>query len=118
LGLMAVPGTLRAAAALISVEAVVESAVIAHREELTPGLRVMLILFLSLKWLFSWRALKLRPGPMMGLFLLEGTSAVAALGAVHAPTPARLALAGAAVLACVLLAASLHAFPTPEIPRP
>jgi hypothetical protein len=118
LGLMAVPGTLRAAAALISVEAVVESAVIAHREELTPGLRVMLILFLSLKWLFSWRALKLRPGPMMGLFLLEGTSAVAALGAVHAPTPARLALAGAAVLACVLLAASLHAFPTSEIPRP
>jgi hypothetical protein len=115
---MEAPGTLRAAAALISVEAVVEAAVIAHREELTQGLRVMLILFLSLKWVFSWRALKLKAGPMLGLFLLEGTSAVAALGAVHAPTGARLALAAAAVLACVLLAASLHAFPTPEIPRP
>jgi hypothetical protein len=115
---MAVPGTLRAAAALISVEAVVEAVAIAHREDLTPGLRVMLLLFLSLKWLFSWRVLKLRAGPALGLFLLEGTSAVAALGAEHAAPAARLALAAAAVLACGLLAASLHAFPTPNPPRP
>ncbi len=114
---MAVPGTLRAAAAVISIEAVVEAVVIAHREDLTPGLRVILLLFLSLKWVFAWRAQKLRAGPALGLFLLEGTTAVASLG-LHAPVPARLALGATAVLACGLLAASLHAFPTPELPKP
>lgn len=114
---MAVPVTLRAAAVLISAEAIVEAVVVSHREELTPGLRGMLIGFLSLKWIFSWRVTKLRAGPALGLFLLEGTSALAALGAEHAPLGARLALAGAAVLACGLLASSLHAFPTPPLPK-
>jgi hypothetical protein len=115
---MAIPATLRAAAALIAVEAAVEAIVIAHRSDLTPGFRVMLIAFLSLKWVFAVGALRLRPGPVLGLFLLEGTSAVAALGAVHAPPLARLALAGSAVVACTLLGRSLHAFPSPDIPRP
>lgn len=115
---MAIPASLRAAAVLVSVEAAVEVVVVARREELTPGLRGMLILFLALKWVFAWRVTKLRAGPALGLFLLEGTSALAALGAEHAPPGPRLALAGAAVLACGLLASSLHAFPTPPLPRP
>ena len=114
---MAIPATLRAAATVIVVEALVEVAVVARRDDLTPGLRVMLIGFLSLKWVFAWRVTHLRAGPALGLFLLEGTTVVAALGAVHAGTPARLALAGSAVLACGLLASSLHAFPTPPLPR-
>ncbi len=115
---MAVPATLRAAAGLIAAEALVEAVVIARRHELTPGLRAMLIGFLSLKWIFGWRVQRLRAGPALGLFLLEGTSAVAALGAVGAPLLARLALAGSAVLACGLLASSLYAFPTPPLPKP
>lgn len=113
---MAIPATLRAAAALIAVEAAVEMVVVARREELTPGLRVMLIGFLSLKWIFAARALRLRAGPALGLFLLEGTSVVAAFGATEASMPARLAMAGSAVVVCVLLASSLHAFPTPPLP--
>jgi hypothetical protein len=53
---------------------------------------------------------------VMGLFLLEGISGLAALGATHAPIGARLALAASAVAAIVLLASSLHAFPEPELP--
>jgi hypothetical protein len=115
---MPVPATLRAAAALVAVEAVVEAVVIAGRDELTPGLRVMLLGFLSLKWLFAAGVLRLRPGAALGLFLLEGTSVVAAAGATEAHALARLALAATALLAIVLLAASLHAFPEAPLPRP
>jgi hypothetical protein len=115
---MAIPAALRAAAALVAVEALAEVVVVSQRDELTPGLRVMLIGFLSLKWVFAWRVTGLRAGPALGLFLLEGTTAVAALGATSDPPAARLALAGSAVLACGLLASSLHAFPTPPLPRP
>lgn len=113
---MAAPTTLRLAAAVVAVEAVVEAVVIARRDELTPGLRVMLLAFLSLKWVFAAGALRLKAGPALGLFLLEGTSVLAALGATDAPASARLALAGAAVAAIVLLARSLHAFPEPPLP--
>lgn len=110
------PATLRIAAALVAVEAVVEAVVIARRDELTPGLRVMLLGFLSLKWVFAAGVLRLRAGAALGLFLIEGTSVVAALGATDAPGAARLALAAAAVGAIVLLATSLHAFPEPDLP--
>ena len=113
---MAVPAALRTAAALVAVEAVVEAVVIARRDELTLGLRVMLIGFLSLKWLCAGGILRLQAGAALGVFLLEGTSVVAALGAVDAPAGARLALAGSAGLAMVLVATSLHAFPEAPLP--
>ena len=113
-----IPARLRTAAALVAVEAVVEAVVIARRDELTPGLRVMLIGFLSFKWIFAAGVLRLRAGSALGLFLLEGTSVVAALGATDAPAWVRLALAAAAATAIVLLAGSLHAFPPPPLPRP
>lgn len=113
---MSVPSALRVAAAVVSVEAIVEAVVIARRDELTPGLRVMLVLFLSLKWVFAVGVVRLSSGAALGLFLLEGTSVVAALGAVDAPGGARLALAGSALLAIVLVASSLHAFPEAPLP--
>jgi hypothetical protein len=100
----------------VSVETMVEAVVISRREELTVGLRVMLILFLSLKWVFSLGVLRLRSGAALGLFLLEGTSVVAALGAVDAPVGARLALAASAMVAIALVASSLHAFPEAPLP--
>lgn len=117
-GPMAVPATLRAAAGLVAAEALVEAVVIVRRDELTAGLRVMLLGFLSFKWLFAAGVLRLRAGSALGLFLLEGTSVVAAAGATDAPPGARAALAASALAAIVLLAASLHAFPEPPLPRP
>lgn len=113
-----VPGTLRAAAGLVAAEALVEAVVVARRDELTVGLRVMLLAFVSLKWVFAARVVRLRAGAALGLFLIEGTSVVAALGATDAPGLARVALAVTALAAIVLLAASLHAFPEPPLPRP
>ncbi len=115
---MPVPATLLVAAAIVAVEALVEAITIVARDELTPGLRGMLIAFLSLKWVFALRVLKLRPGPALGLVLAEGTTVVAAAGATDAHPLARVALATTAVTAIVLLARSLHAFPTVELPRP
>jgi hypothetical protein len=113
----AVPWTLRAAAGLVSIEALVESVAVSGRTNLTVGLRVALVLCIALKWLFAWRALRLGPGAALGLLLLEGTTVVAALGAVDTDALVRVALAGTAVTVIALLAASLHAFPTPALPK-
>ncbi|HJR24010.1 MAG TPA: hypothetical protein VJ804_00945 [Acidimicrobiales bacterium] len=115
---MPTPVRLRVAAGLVAVETVVEAGIIAGREELTPGLRVMIILFLSTKWIFAARVLKLRAGPALGLFLLEGTTLLFLLGARDTNGAVRIALAVAALSAIVLLAGSLHAFPPVPLPAP
>ena len=114
---VALPWTLRAAAGLVSVEALVESASVVGRSNLTPGLRGLLVLCISLKWLFAWRVLHLSPGAALGLLLLEGTTIVAAFGAVGADGLVRLALGGTALAVIGLLATSLHAFPAPALPK-
>jgi hypothetical protein len=115
---MPTPVRLRVAAGLVAVEAVAEAVIIAGRDEFTPGLRVMMILFLSTKWIFALRVLGLRAGPALGLFLLEGTSLLFLLGARDTNAVVRIALAAAALAAIVLLATSLHAFPPAPLPRP
>lgn len=112
-----VPWTLRASAGLVSVEALVEAVAVAGRTALTPGLRVVLVLSLAMKWLFAWRVLRLSHGAALGLLLIEGTTIVAAFGAVDTDLPVRLALGGTALAVVVLLLASLHAFPTPALPK-
>ena len=111
------PWTLRAAVALVSVEALVEAVVVAARTELTVGLRVALVLCVGLKWLFAWRVIGLRAGALFGLLLLEGTTVVAAIGATESPAGARLALGAVALTVLVLLSSSLHAFPSPTLPK-
>ena len=111
------PWSLRAAAGLVSVEALVEGVAVAARTALTPGLRVVLVLSLAMKWLFAWRVLRLSHGAALGLLLLEGTTIVAAFGAVDTDLFVRLALGGTALTVVVLLLASLHAFPTPALPK-
>lgn len=110
------PWTLRAAAGVVSIETLVECLAVVGRTSLTPGLRGLLVACLALKWLLAWRVLGLRAGPALGLLLLEGTTVVAALGAVELDGAVRLTLAGTALTAIVLLAASLHAFPPPALP--
>lgn len=111
------PWTLRAGVGLVAMEALVEAIVVAGRTELTTGLRALLVLCIGLKWLFGWRALYLSPGAMLGLLMLEGTTVVAALGAVDASVTARVGLATVALAALVLLSSSLHAFPSPTLPK-
>ena len=110
------PRTLSTAAALVSVEALVEAVAVAGRTNLTPGLRVGLILCVSLKWVFAWRVLHLSAGAALGLLLLEGTTIVAAFGAVDRGPLARVALGSTALAVITLLFASLHAFTSPPIP--
>lgn len=112
-----IPWTLRAAAGLVSLEALVEAVAVSGRASLTVGLRVLLVISLAMKWLFAWRVVRLSPGAALGLLLLEGTTVVAALGAVDSGAGARLALGGTALAVLVLLSASLHAFPTPALPK-
>ena len=117
LGTMSPPWTLRAAAGLVSIEALVETVAVSGRDELTPGLRVGLILCLGLKWLFAWLVLRASAGAALGIMLLEGTTVVAAFGAVDSSTAVRLALGLTATTVVALVAASLHAFPPPTLPK-
>jgi hypothetical protein len=109
--------TLRAALAVVTLEAVAESVAVIGRDELVAGLRTMLVLSLSLKLVFAWRVRRLRAGPALGLLLLEGTTVVAALGATDAHGLARLALGLTAMIVIGLICLSLHAFPEPTLPR-
>ena len=111
------PWTLRVAVVLVSAEALAEAAGVATRDELTVGLRVSLVLCVGLKVLFAWRARHLSAGAVLGLLMLEGTTIVAALGATEAAPPVRLALAGVALAVLALLSSSLHAFPSPTLPK-
>lgn len=111
------PVTLRAAAGLVSVEALVECVAVSGRDELTPGLRTGLVLCISLKWVFAWLLLRRSAGAALGLLLVEGTTVIAALGAVETPLAARLALGLTAAAVVSLVAASLHAFPPPTLPK-
>lgn len=111
------PWTLRAAVAVVSAEALVEAVAVVGRTSLTPGLRVGLVACLALKWLFAWRLLHLSAGAALGLLLLEGTTLVAAFGAVDADPLVRLALGTSSFAVIALLFASLHAFPAPTLPK-
>ena len=110
------PWTLRAAAAVIGAEALAEALAVGGRTSLTVGLRVGLVLCISLKWVFAWRVQHRSAGAALGLLMLEGTTIVAALGAVDTGAGTRLALGGTALAAIVLLLSSLHAFPSPSLP--
>jgi hypothetical protein len=112
------PWSLRAAASVVSVEALAECVAVVGRTNLTPGLRAMLVVSLGFKWLFAWRVLRLSAGAALGLLLLEGTTVVAAFGAVDSGLLVRVALGSTALMVIALVAASLHAFPTPDLPTP
>lgn len=109
------PWTLGAAAALVAAEALVEAVAVAGRSSLTPGLRAGLVLCIALKWAAAAGVLRRSAGAALGLLLLQGTTVVAAFGAVDSPLALRLALGAVAGASIALLLASLHAFPSPDL---
>src|SRR4051812_13006436 len=110
------PLTLTAGTWLAVVLTLGELGFISARSELTPGLRVMLCVMVGLQLLFAQRAAHLSAGGVLGLFACEAMAVIAAIGA-RGPITIRLALAAAAIATIALLAASLHAFPSPSITR-
>ena len=103
---------------VVLIETAIEAVVLAGRSEFTPGLRVMLMAAFVLKAGFALGALRRKPGSAFGVLLFEATGVVVAAAATTWDTPARMALAASGVLAIGLMFASLHAFPTVEVPRP
>ena len=111
-----VPRTLRWAAGVIVVQAGCEVVYVASRSELTWGLRVALMLVLSLQFVFARGAVRLSAGSVLALLAFEAMAVVAAI-AGDGPLVARAALALTAVSVMVLLLVSIPAFPSPELPK-
>jgi len=110
------PRTLWWAAGIVVVQAGVEVAYVATRSDLTWGLRIGLMLVLSLQFVFVRGALRLSAGSVLGLLAFEAMAVVAAI-ASDGPLAVRGALALAAVSVMVLLVMSISAFPSPELPK-
>ncbi len=111
------PRTLAVAVALVSIETLAEAVFISGRSELTGGLRAMLISCVGLKWLFAWRILHRSAGAALGLLMFEATTIVAAFGSVEEGRATRVVVGATAASVIALVAASLHAFPSPSLPK-
>ena len=94
-----------------------ESLVVVGRTDLTVGLRVLLVLCVGLKWLCAWGILRLHAGAALGLLCSRARPSSPPSVRCRA-TGRRVALGVTALAVMALLAASLHAFPSPELPRP
>jgi hypothetical protein len=111
-----VPVTLVAAVAIGAVEAAVEIGYVALRDDLVAGMRVLLCLLLLLK-LPILRAALHRSSAAAGVLLLYELTALLAATAPRLPGYGRGLLALSALAVLVLVGASLHAFPPPELRR-
>jgi hypothetical protein len=110
------PVLLRVAAVLAIVQVLAGIVVVATGDRYGPGGRILVAGCLGLGVLFARSTLRLRAGGAFGLFVIEITSVLIALGATGWPAAARVGLAVVAVTITVLVLASLHAFPSPTVP--
>ena len=111
------PATLRAAATVVTLQAVCEMVSVAGRTELVVGLRISLMLVIGLQLVFAARLSRYSAGSVFGLFAFELMTLVA--GAVSGGSLLiRGALALSSITVIALLGASLSAFPSPAPPRP
>jgi hypothetical protein len=106
---------LRFAAALVTVLALAELIAVSTREDLTPGLRVGLMLILALQLLFAAGITRRSAGSVLGLFAFNGMAVIAAIGS-SAHLLLRIGLAIGALGVIVLLSMSLDWFPSPAPP--
>jgi hypothetical protein len=111
----AVPLRLRFAAALVTVQVLAELVAVSTRRDLTPGLRVSLMVILGLQLLFAAGITHRSAGSVLGLFTFNGMAVIAAIGS-DAHLLLRAALAVSAVGVIVLLSMSLDSFPAPAPP--
>lgn len=111
-----VPRALRWATGIIVLQTAVELAYVAGRSELRWGLRIGLMLVLSLQLVFARGARRMSAGSVLALLAFEAMAVVAAI-AGDGSLVIRGALALAAVSVMVLLLMSIPAFPSPELPK-
>ena len=111
------PWTLHAAFWLVLVESIAEVVFVVLRDYYGPGGKALVSSGFLAKILFARMARDLSAGGVLGLLVFELVGILVALGADWA-LGLRLGLVGVVVTVYVLVLSSLHAFPTPELPRP
>lgn len=111
------PGTpmrLRALLVLTVLLAAAEARHVASRDELVVGFRAFLVLVVVLQVPLAWLVGRRSAGAALATLVYQGTTVVAAL--VGGFGDLRPALAVGAAVGLGLLATSLDAFPTPQLP--
>lgn len=109
------PVALRAAVAIVAVLAAIEVVHITGRDDLVVGMRAFLIVVVALQVLFAVLTLRRSPIGAVGLLVYQVTVLLAATAGGFGEVRGPLAVGALAVV--VLVARSLGAFPTPELPR-
>ena len=113
----AVPWTLHAAFWLVLAESVVEGAFVIGRDDWGSLGKALILLAFVAKVGFAQLARRLSAGGALGLLVFELVGILVAIGAEWS-MGLRLLLVANVVAVYVLVLSSLHAFPTPELPRP
>lgn len=112
-----VPAALTVAFWIVVVETVAEIAFVLSRDDYGPGGKALVGSFFAFKVLLAHGARRLVAAGALGLLLFELVGILVAIGAPWA-LGLRLALVASVVAVYVLVLSSLHAFPSPEPPRP
>lgn len=114
---LVVPWTLHAAFWLVLAESAVQGAFVVGRDDWgSVGKALVLLAFLA-KVGFAQLARRLSAGGVLGLLVFEWMGILVAIGADWSMS-LRLLLVATVVAVNALVLSSLHAFPTPELPRP
>jgi hypothetical protein len=101
---------------MIVLQTAAELAYVAGRQELTVGLRILLMVVVALQLLFARGALRMSAGSVLALFAFEGMAVVAAVAGDGALV-VRGALASVSIAVIVLLLVSIPSFPSPDLPK-
>ena len=108
------PPQLRVLVVLTAAVAAAEVAHVAGRDDLVVGFRVALALVVAAQLPLAIFAARRAAAAALGLFVYQATTMLAAVTGGFGDLRAALALG--AVAGAVLLATSLHAFPSPALP--
>lgn len=117
-GPVALPATLRVALGVSSLETLWLVAVVVSRSDQVAGAKAILVAGLAVKLFFLWRLARLSPAAVFAVLMFELSALLVAAVGPDLATAARLGLAAAAGGSIVLITASMHAFPSPDPPRP
>lgn len=112
-----VPWTLHAAFWLVVAESVVEGAFVVGRDDWGAIGKGLILLSFVAKVGFAQLARRLSAGGVLGLLVFEWMGILVAIGAEWSMA-LRLLLVATVLAVNALVLSSLHAFPTPELPRP
>ena len=112
-----VPWTLHAAFWLVLLESTVEAAFVVGRDDWGAIGKGLILLAFVAKVAFAQLARRCSAGGAMGLLVFELVGILVAIGADWS-LALRLLLVATVVAVYALVLSSLHAFPTPELPRP